>query len=903
MNKKVCLMALGFWAGVSSAASAVVWSDEDGVTATKEPAYFYTYADSTEGAWVDETDVNGAKVIDLFAPAGKTSATAGYGFGWKQDASYKDVAISLSTYKGVCMAYEAKQPFRIDFKQSTISDYNYYGAEVPAAASPKKLFVAFADLAQGWKSTTTKAWAVGSQTGVQFSYKNTHANKSGVEENEVIIHSFTLADACPSKAPNVTQGFAGYNNGEIDLDEGAIHTMKMTDVFEDADGDDLTVTVKIVSENNSVVLVDSAAYTGTSTIQFTTASNPEGDAKITLTATDPTKKTATFVFTIHTKDTENLPVAKNSSFEVKEDSTFKLSLANRLTTLGSDADGDEVVLIWVDDPKHGEFTTTANGTFTYTPDKDFFGLDTFTYKFAEKENLERESEIAYGVLKVINVNDAPVVKVVEDVFVDEAGDEHKFGDTLVVDEDFDAFVLSIPVANIDVFDADGDDDYTISAKASAVLNSELEKDADNYLISISAKKDSNGIAKITFAVTDPKISKTVVIAYVKVNPVADPVTPVDDEYEVYQDSVNTIAAKNGVLKNDHNPDKDTTFTLVVDEEPAHGKLTLKNDGSFVYEADEDFEGEDAFGYKVVNADGTESKMAVVILNVLYKNKAPKIVAGVLDTVTARLDTLKEDFRTIYFKKAEMVSWFEDDDTKPADLKFSAVSKDSTLQLSFTTAGALQINSVKDVCGDVSLTLTATDKGGATTDVDMVATLKCVNDIPVAHDDTIYVSGEGATLEYDLEKLAVDVDGDTLIFKLQESVTNNNFFEVTQDGNHLTLVAKEDSDMKEGMAFLYTVKVADPTMASAAKPTTITAKLVVICGADPRDAVKPVIASSKLNWQGAIQGTRGMAAMFDMQGRVMWKSKLPVSESEVRTAAESVQGRKVLRVNQQTFTIK
>ena len=44
-------------------------------------------------------------------------------------------------------------------------------------------------------------------------------------------------------------------------------------------------------------------------------------------------------------------------------------------------------------------------------------------------------------------------------------------------------------------------------------------------------------------------------------------------------------------------------------------------------------------------------------------------------------------------------------------------------------------------------------------------------------------------------------------------------------------------------------------------------------------------------------------MFDMQGRVMWKAKLPVSEAQVRNAAAQVQGRKILMVNKQTWTIK
>lgn len=906
MNKKVCLLAFGLLAGAASAATAVVWSDEEGAKVTKEPAYFYTFFYPEDGAAsIDTTNVNGAKVIDFVAPTGKESAGAGYGFGWQQNATtYKDVAVSLSTYKGVCLTYEAQHPLRIDFKQSTITDDNYYGYELPAAATAKKVFVAFADLTQGWKSTTTKSWAVSSQTGVQFSYKNTHSTKAASESNEVILHSFILADECVTAAPRLTDDYAKMNKGVIEMAEGEIRPLDVSKVFVDDDGDDLTVTVKIVSENKSVVLLDSTAYTGKSIINFTTASNPVGNAVVTVTATDPTKKSATFTFTVETTDTENLPVAKDANYEVKEDSVLKVALGNSLLKkFAFDADGDAIKAILVTEPKNGSLTAFNEeyGTFTYTPKKDFYGTDSFTFKVAEAEDETRESEVATCTITVVNVNDEPEVEVVAKTFtVGEA--EKTFGDTLVVDEDFEDFTITIPKANFVITDADGDDDYKVVAKNTGVYNSELSADEDNYVITVSAKKDSNGTARLSLVVEDPETTIPTPIAVIKVNPVADPVTPVADTYKVYQDSINKVDAKKGVLANDVNPDKDTAAYAIVDFEPEHGKLTLNKDGSFTYEAEESYDGEDYFTYKVVSA-GDTSKAAMVTLEVLYKNKAPKIVEGVMDTVNARLDTLREDFTVVTYKKVELQSWFEDDKTDAAKLTFSATSKDSTVSVSFSTVGALLVKSVKDVCGDISFTLTATDEGKASTDLEVNANIECVNDKPTIVADTAYIAAEGDTLVYDLNGIATDVDGDTLTFKAVENTSLSGYFELSQEGSTLILVKKNIATLKDGMEFPVTVKVADPTMLAAENPTYLTGKLVVKVGIDPKTSIKPVIASTKMNWQGAIQGTRGMAALFDMQGRVMWKSKLPVSESEVRAAAASVQGRKVLRVNKQTFTIK
>lgn len=908
MNKKFAyLFGLFGLATAASAATAVVWSDEEGVKATKVPAYFYTF-DYGDGASIDTTNVNGAKVLDFVAPATKESAGAGYGFGWQQSATYKDVAISLSTYKGVCLVYEAEAPFRVDFKQSTITDDNYYGYELKAAATPKKQFIAFSELTQGWKSTTTKSWAAASQTGVQFSYKNTHATSSKLESNAVILHSFTLADECVTNAPNVKEGFAGYNGKSLELGEGKVHEIVLADVFEDADGDDLTITVAITSENKSVVLQDTAkSFTLNDVLHFTTASNPDGPADVVITATDPTKKTAKFSFTFTTTDVANAPVAKNSSFKVNEDEVLKVGLANRLTQYGSDADGDEIKLVLVSSTTHGDLDfDDENGIFTYTPNPNYYGFDTLTYKFVETANAESESNVALGIIEVVNVNDEPSVEVLAEIFTSLAGDELAFGDTIVVNEDFEAFKILVPKSDFAISDDDGEDDYKVLAKASAVFNAELTADEDNYIIEISAKKDSNGVGRLNLVVADPKVSIPTVIAYVVVVPVADPITPVADSYTVLQDSVNTITAKKGVLANDLNPDGDTTAIAVLDVEAEHGKVVLGKDGSFTYEPEAGYVGEDYFGYKIESADGTKSKLTVVTLNVIRRNKAPEIAEGVQDTVSNRMAALKEDFTVpVTYKKTELQSWFIDDSTKSTALKFTVRSDDSMMVPTIVaTTGYLQIKPVKDACGDAAVILTATDEKGASTDLVLNATIECLNDKPSVRKDTLYIGEDWTAGEYDLGNVATDPDGDELIFEVAESATNREYFDWSVEGSKMTMTLQEGAVLKVPYTFSFTVRVADPSMAEAEKPTTFSTTLYVIVGTKPDpEAIKPSVALGARSWQGAIQANRGVAAIFDMQGRVMWKSALPVSESEVRNAAASIQGRKVLKVNSQSWTIK
>ena len=117
-----------------------------------------------------------------------------------------------------------------------------------------------------------------------------------------------------------------------------------------------------------------------------------------------------------------------------------------------------------------------------------------------------------------------------------------------------------------------------------------------------------------------------------------------------------------------------------------------------------------------------------------------------------------------------------------------------------------------------------------------------------------------------------------------------------DGESLFIAESKDS-LAKGTVIKFDVKAADAS-------TYVKYTLVLIADEAPKASIKPTIAAApKMNWQSAILANRGAVALFDMQGRVMWKAKLPVSEADVRNAAAQVQGRKILQVNKQTWTIK
>lgn len=906
MITKKLVLAAGLLVGNALAVTSV-WDAVDGNGDVPPVGGWYTYptkATSTTSATLDKE--KDEKALSVKVSTTDDESSAGMGFAFAKSNGTKD----LSAYEGVCLSYSALKPFKFDVKQSSVKDYDFYGMVIPASTSKDTLFVPFSKLSQeGWGDEVSFAPKL--VQAFQFGYKKSIAADAKSATNKISIFSVSLGSSCSNHAPALTELFAGYDKGTIGLKEGDIHSIKMSEVFEDADGDDLKIKVKIESDKPSVLLTETdSVFSLSSTIHFKTVANPKANANVTITATDPSKKSAVLTFTIETEDVNNLPVAKNFEFEVLEDSSYSNGLGNRVSSWGEDYDGDEIKFVLVDGPAHGTLTFSKSGeTFTYVPEEDFNGKDSFTYKFVEAEDETRESELGTCTITVTPVNDKPVVEVVAKTFVDDAGEEHAFGDTLVVDEDFKDFSVMVPVENISISDIDGEEDIVISAKASGVVKAEYVAVKDFYGIGISAIKDANGVAKVSLALGDhASVVSSPVICYVKVNPVDDPPVPEDDSYKVVQDSLNEIAAKNGVLANDLNPDSIEVSAVLV-EAAGHGVVKLEKDGSFTYESESGYEGEDFFGYVIVYGKADTTSMAIVTLEVGYKNKAPTINEGVLDTVGNRLAKIVEDFTSPRkYTKAEVLSWFSDDADKASDLKFSARSDDSLTNPSFTTAGVLQIASVKNACGEAEVIVTAKDTQGATTDLKIPAVIQCVNDKPVVvlAVDTVYLPEKGwESKTVDMNEMFSDPDGDTLKFTVTDNMNFKRQMSYEVDGSNLIVSLLEDGVLNKGETYNLSVKAADSA------GLYVTAKVLFVIGDEPKkdttdkdttDAIAPVLAS-KMNWQTAIAANRGSVTMMDMQGRVLWIRRLPVSEAEVRAASASIQGRKILKVNSQVWTIK
>ncbi|MBN1581201.1 MAG: cadherin-like domain-containing protein [Anaerolineae bacterium] len=74
----------------------------------------------------------------------------------------------------------------------------------------------------------------------------------------------------------------------------------------------------------------------------------------------------------------------------------------------TDIDGDPLTAILIDDVDHGTLVLSADGSFTYTPDQDFFGTDLFTYVANDGTVDSNEAMVT---ITVQAIDDVPAVTV------------------------------------------------------------------------------------------------------------------------------------------------------------------------------------------------------------------------------------------------------------------------------------------------------------------------------------------------------------------------------------------------------------------------------------------------------------------------------------------------------------
>lgn len=452
---------------------------------------------------------------------------------------------------------------------------------------------------------------------------------------------------------------------------------------------------------------------------------------------------ATFLTTLISNN--RAPCAQNDAYTVAEDTTLVIAAPGVLAN-DSDPDGDALTAVLASGPANGTLTLSASGGFTYLPNTNFNGTDTFTYR--AKDGIT-ESGIATVCITVVPANDPPLAR----------------DDQYSTPEDT---TLTIATPGVLANDSDAENDALTAVLVSPPTNGVLALNLEGGF-SYTPNTNFNGVDVFTYRAGDGLAQSQPATVTITVTGVNDPPTARDDHYVTPQDTALLVPVP-GVLGNDLDPDADALTANLVSG-PTNGQLTLNANGSFNYQPNTNYHGSDSFVYRA--SDGqVSSSNALVTISVLRANHVP----------VARDDqyTTLEDTPLLIAAPGILVNDSDaDDDPLTAQLETNPVHG----SLSLTADGGFVYTPNLNFNGVDSFTYRAQDGITNSPLATVSITVTGANDAPQARPD------EYSTLE-DTELIISapgilgndsDPDGDLLVADLVTSTTNGSL-SLTPDGS-------------------------------------------------------------------------------------------------------------------------
>lgn len=407
--------------------------------------------------------------------------------------------------------------------------------------------------------------------------------------------SYTISDGADSASATVNITVGAVNDAPVAVNDSYSTNQDTTlnisapgVLGNDADIDADSLSAVIVSSplNGSLSLNSNGSFSYTPNAGFT------GSDSFTYRANDGAADSNLATVSIAVDNVNDAPVALNDSYSTSEDGALNVPAPGVLGN-DSDADGNPLTALIAVGPANGSLILNADGSFTYTPNANFNGSDSFTYRASDGT---LQSNIATVSITVSAVNDVP--DAVNDSASVAEDSSNNIINVLANDTDPDGNTLSIIAvtqpANGSVVNSGTDAAYTPNANFTGT-------DTFSYTVS-----DGNG-GTDTATVT------------VSVGGVNDSPDAVDDATTVAEDSSANVI---NVLANDSDPDGDS-LTVSAVTQGANGSV-VNNGSNVAYTPNANVNGSDTFTYTISDGNGG-TDTATVTITVTAVNDAPDAV--------------------------------------------------------------------------------------------------------------------------------------------------------------------------------------------------------------------------------------------------------------------------------------
>ena len=457
---------------------------------------------------------------------------------------------------------------------------------------------------------------------------------------------------------------------------------------------------------------------------------------------------------------ETPPIARDDNVATDEDSSVSIALA------GYDANEDVLSYVIVTNPSHGKLSGTAPNV-SYTPNSDFSGTDSFTFKVNDKT---ADSGAATISITVMAANDKPNAQ----------------DDKVGTREDS-------PISVIDVLtnDTDKDGDSLSVTAVTQGRNGSVAINTDNTL-SYTPNANFCGNDSFTYTVCDGNGGNDKATVNVRVKAVND--TPTANNVSVSTQEDRPVSI--GLTGND--PDGDSLSYSVI-KDPSHGTLS-GTAPRLKYTPKANFSGSDSFTFKT-NDRKLNSAAATVSITIMAANDPPMAYS---DSAT----TQEDDSVSITLAGGD-----DDGDV----ITYRVVTGPSHGSLK-GRAPRLIYSPNANFNGSDSFTFKTNDKRADSKTATVSITVNAVNDAPTANNSSVMTKEDTPV---SIRLTGNDPDGDLLTYILVKGPVRGSLKGMAGKSPKLSYTPKENFSGSDS----FTYKVSDKTAESAVATVLITVKAV------------------------------------------------------------------------------
>ncbi|WP_142347250.1 Ig-like domain-containing protein, partial [Priestia megaterium] len=287
----------------------------------------------------------------------------------------------------------------------------------------------------------------------------------------------------------------------------------------------------------------------------------------------------------------DVPVVPNYEFIINEDTTLNSQV------VATDVDGRPLTYGLLTGPVNGTVVVNPDGTYTYTPNENYNGIDSFSVVVSDGQG---ETAVSTITITVLPINDPPVgpdvitVTTLEEIPVT--------GQIVATDPDGDPLIYTL---------------QDLPTNGTAIINQE-------GLFTYIPNENFAGNDTFTVRIADSTGQFIITNVFVVVIPVEQP--PTVPNYSITTPENQSVTSQ--VVGTDPHGDP---LTYRLGTSPVNGNVIVNADGSFVYLPNSNYVGPDLFTVIVEDSTGLTA-VSIVNVTVIDMNDSPVTSDVILQTI-------------------------------------------------------------------------------------------------------------------------------------------------------------------------------------------------------------------------------------------------------------------------------